>query len=102
MQLTQSVWLLASLVNLQSAKVFQSLIPLSAPPETICLLSYEKAQVKISLVCPMNCLEVAHVLKSQSLKVLSHEEEIKKLLSVDRAKSEIKWLCPVMHFFGTP
>jgi len=49
---TQSVWLLASLVNLQSAKVFHNLIPLSAPPEIIYLLSDEKATEKTSLVCP--------------------------------------------------
>jgi len=75
------VWLLTSLVNLQSARVFQSLIPLSAPEEIICLLSGEKQQVKTSLVCPLNCLVETPVLKSQSLKVLSHEDEIQKLLS---------------------
>jgi len=68
-------------VNLLSAKVFHNLIPLSAPAEMICLLSEEKETVKTSLVCPVNCLVVCPVLKSQSLKVLSHEEEIKKLLS---------------------
>lgn len=50
MQLTQSVWLLASEVNLQSAKVFHNLIPLSAPAEIICLLSGENAQEYTSLV----------------------------------------------------
>jgi hypothetical protein len=68
-------------VNLQSAKVFQSLIDLSAPEEIIYLLSGEKQQVKTSLECPLNLLEQNPVLKSQSLRVLSHEEEIKKLLS---------------------
>lgn len=81
MQLTQSEWLLVSLVNLQSAKVFQSLIPLSAPAEIIYLLSGEKATVKTSLVCPTNLLEVAPVLKSHNLRVLSHEDETQKLLS---------------------
>jgi len=52
------VWLLASLVNLLSAKVFHNLIPLSAPAETIYLLSDEKATVKTSLVCPKNYLVV--------------------------------------------
>jgi len=61
--------------------VFQSLIPLSAPEEMICLLHGEKQQVKTSLVCPLNYLVETPVLKSQSLKVLSHEEEIQKLLS---------------------
>lgn len=78
---TQSVWLLVSLVNLLSARVFHNLIPLSAPAEIIYLLSEEKATVKTSLECPLNYLLVAPVLKSQSLRVLSHEDEIKKLLS---------------------
>jgi len=45
---TQSEWLSFSVVYLQSAKVFQSLISLSAPAEIIYLLSGEKATVKIS------------------------------------------------------
>jgi hypothetical protein len=84
------VWLLTSLVNLQSAKVFQSLIPLSAPEEMICLLSGEKQQVKTSLVCPWNYLVETPVLRSQSLRVLSHDAEIQKLLSWERDKSETK------------
>jgi hypothetical protein len=84
------VWLLTSLVNLQSAMVFQSLIPLSAPEEMIYLLSGEKQQVKTSLVCPWNYLVLTPVLKSQSLRVLSHEEEIQKLLSWEREMSETK------------
>lgn len=75
------MWLLDSLVNLQSARVFHSLIHLSAPEEMICLLSGEKQQVKTSLECPLNCLMVLPDLRSQSLRVLSHEDEIKKLLS---------------------
>jgi hypothetical protein len=51
---TQSVWLFDSDVNLQSESVFQSLMDLSAPDEIIYLLSGEKEQVKISLVCPVN------------------------------------------------
>lgn len=51
-QETQSAWLSLSVVYLQSAKVFQSLISLSAPDEIICLLSGEKETVKTSLVCP--------------------------------------------------
>jgi len=75
------VWLLASLVNLQSAKVFHNLIPLSAPAEMIYLLSDEKATEKTSLVCPKNYLETTPVLISQSLNDLSHDDEIRKLLS---------------------
>lgn len=96
------MWLEVSLVNLQSARLFHNLIDLSAPEEMIYLLSGEKQQVKTSLACPTNLLEQTPVLRSQSLRVLSHEEEIKKLLSTDRDKSETKWLCPVKHFKGYP
>lgn len=75
------MWLFASLVNLFSARVFHNLIPLSAPAEIIYLLSDENATEKTSLVCPVNYLVVTPVLKSQSLRVLSHDDEIKKLLS---------------------
>jgi len=71
------VWLLVSLVNLFSAKVFHNLIPLSAPAEIIYLLSDEKAIEKTSLVCPKNYLVVVPVLKSHNLNDLSHDEEIK-------------------------
>lgn len=77
-------------MNLQSARVFHNLMDLSAPDEIIYLLSGEKQQVKTSLVCPLNYLEQSPVLRSQSLRVLSHEEEIKKLLSYDKDKSETK------------
>lgn len=94
---THSVWLLVSLVNLQSARVFQSLMALSAPEEMICLLSGEKQQVKTSLVCPTNRLVATPVLRSHNLRVLSQEEEIKKLLSWEREMSDTKWLCPVSY-----
>lgn len=102
MQETQSVWLFFSETYLQSASVFQSLISLSHPADKICLLSGEKATEKTSLVCPTNCLDVFPALKSHNLSVLSQEEEIKKLLSLDKAKSETKWLCPVKHLNGIP
>lgn len=96
------MWLEVSLVNLQSARLFQSLMDLSAPEEMIYLLSGEKQQVKTSFKCPTNRLVQTPVLRSQSLRVLSHEEEIKKLLSWERERSETKWLCPVRHFKGCP
>jgi hypothetical protein len=61
---------------LQSAKVFQSLTYLSPPADKIYLLSGEKATVKTSLECPANILVVFPYLKSHSLRVLSHDEEI--------------------------
>jgi len=82
--------------------VFHNLIPLSAPAEIIYLLSEEKATAKTSLVCPLKILVDLPVLKSQSLRVLSHDDEIKKLLSYDKDKSLTKWLCPVIYFKGYP
>lgn len=75
------MWLEVSLVNLHSPTVFHNLMDLSAPEEMIYLLSGEKQQVKTSLACPMNLFLETPVLKSQSLRVLSQEDEIKKLLS---------------------
>ncbi len=90
MQETQSEWLYFSDLYLQSAKVFQSLISLSAPADKIYLLSGEKATEKTSLVCPTNILDVFPALRSQSLRVLSQLEEMTKLLSWERARSEMK------------
>lgn len=87
---TQSVWLPASLVYLHSALTFQSLILFSVPAEKIYLLSAEKAHVKTSPVCPKNYLVVTPALKSQSLKVLSHDDERQNALSFDKARSETK------------
>ena len=83
---------------LQSARVFQSLISLSAPEEIIYLLSGEKLTVKTSFLWPMNYLMVSPVLRSHSLKVLSHDEEIQKFPSFEREMSDTKWLCPFKHF----
>jgi hypothetical protein len=77
-------------MNLFSPLVFHNLIPLSAPAEMIYLLSGENEQVNTSLVCPVNRLFVLHVFKSHSLIVLSHDEEIRKLLSLDNDISEMK------------
>lgn len=102
MLLTQSVWLLASLVNLQSAIVFHNLIPLSAPAEIIYLLSGEKATVNTSFVCPTKWRVALHVLKSHNLKVLSQELEIINKLSWDNATSLTKWLWPCNDLWGIP
>jgi len=99
---THSLWLLVSLVYLQSANVFQSLKVLSAPAEMICLLSKEKVHERTSLVWPTNFLLVLPVLKSQSLKVLSHDEDKAYMLSCDNWTSETKWLWPVNDLNGTP
>jgi hypothetical protein len=73
---TQSLWLLSSDVNLQSAIVFQSLISRSAPAEITYLLSGENATVKTSRVCPTKVREVFPAFKSHKRKVLSHDDEI--------------------------
>lgn len=78
------------MVYLFSAKVFQSLISLSAPEEIICLLSLEKLTVKTSFLCPVNCLTVWPVLTFQSLKVLSHEDEIQNSPVKESERSETK------------
>ena len=56
--------------------MFQSLAYLSPPADNIYPLSGEKATVKTSLMCPANILVVFPYLKSHSLRVLSHDEEI--------------------------
>ena len=61
--------------NLHSPKVFQSLMVLSLEAETICLLSAENETERTSLVCPTNRRVVDPVLRSQSRRVWSHDEE---------------------------
>jgi hypothetical protein len=61
--------------NLHSPKVFQSLIVLSREAETICLLSAEKETERTSAVWPTNRRVVDPVLRSQSRRVWSHDEE---------------------------
>jgi len=46
------------MVYLQTPSVFHNLMVLSLEPETICLLSAEKATLKTSLVWPLNILVV--------------------------------------------
>jgi len=101
-QETQSVWLFLSDVNLQSAKVFQSLISLSAPADKTYLLSGEKATDKTSLVCPVNILVDFPAFKSHNLRVLSQDEETMKQFSWERAKSVTKWLWPWKALNGYP
>lgn len=96
------MWLFLSEVYLQSAKVFHNLMSLSAPQDKICLLSGEKATDKTSLVCPLNCFLAFPAFKSQRMRVLSHEEEMMKKFSWERAKSVTKWLCPVKALNGYP
>lgn len=55
--------------------MFHKMIFLSAPADKIYLLSGEKATVKTSLVCPLNCLDVFPAFKSHNLRVLSQEAE---------------------------
>lgn len=63
------------IVYLHSPMVFHSLMVLSRDPETICLLSTEKATDNTSLLCPRKRRVVAPVVRSQSLRVPSQEPE---------------------------
>lgn len=82
--------------------MFHNLIDLSAPAEIIYLLSGENPTENTSFVWPLNYLTVFPSLKSQSLRVLSHEADKTKLFSLDRARSDTKWLCPKSYFMARP
>jgi len=100
--LTHSVWPWSSIVYLHSPKVFQSLIVLSLLPDTICLLSPEKATLNTSLLCPTNLRAVVPVLRSQSLNVASQDPERANWPSDEITTSWTKWECPVRALFGKP
>lgn len=74
-QETHSVWPLSVMVNLQSPRVFHSLMERSREPETIWRLSAEKDTDRTSLVWPTKRRVVVPVASSQSLRVLSHEAD---------------------------
>merc|ERR1719217_1080622 len=95
-QLTQSVCISSTIVYLHSARVFQSLMVLSRLPDTICLLSPEKATLKTSLVCPWNVRAVAPVFKSHKRMVLSQEAERANWPSEERTTSCTHSLWPPM------
>merc|ERR1719383_872968 len=87
------------MVYLQTPSVFHSLIVRSREPETICLLSAEKATLRTSFVCPTNLRVVVPIVKSQRRRVLSQDPERANCPSDDMTTSETKWLWPVKHFF---
>ena len=87
---TQSWWPSSWMVYLHWARVFHSLMVLSLLAETICLLSAEKATESTSLVWSSNLLVVLPVLRSQSLRVLSHDPDRAKCPSEERTTSEMK------------
>merc|ERR1719454_1752796 len=93
-ELIQSVCMSSTMVYLHSAKVFQSLIVLSRLPETICLLSPEKATLLTSFVCPWNVRTVAPVLRSHSLMVLSQDPDNANWPSEESTVLAIGSLCP--------
>lgn len=74
-QETHSVWPLSVMVNLQSPRVFHSLMERSREPETIWRLSAEKDTDRTSLVWPTKRRVVVPVASSQSLRVLSQEAD---------------------------
>ena len=72
---THSVWPFSVMVNLQSPRVFQSLMERSLDPETIWRLSAEKDTDRTSLVCPTKRRVVWPVDSSQRRRVLSQEAD---------------------------
>lgn len=80
--------------NLHSPRVFQSLMVRSRDPETICRLSAENETERTSAVCPTNRRVVSPVLRSQSRRVWSHDDERANWPSDEITTSETKWLCP--------
>jgi len=90
------------MVHLQVPFTFQSLIFLSQPPDKIILQSGEKQHEKTSLVCPKNLWATLPCLNSHNLMVLSHEADKAHRLSLERAKSLMKWSCPKSYLCGYP
>ncbi len=99
---TQSWWPSSWMVYLHWARVFHSLMVLSRLPDTICLLSAEKATDMTSLVWSSNLRVVLPVPKSQRRRVLSQEPERAKWPSEDRTTSLTKWWWPCRRLWGTP
>ena len=74
-QETHSVWPLSVMVNLQSPRVFHSLMVRSREPETIWRLSAEKETDRTAVVWPTKRRVVVPVASSQRRRVLSHEAD---------------------------
>lgn len=72
---THSEWPLSVMVNLQSPRVFHSLMVRSREPETIWRLSAEKETDRTSLVWPTKRRVVVPVDSSHRRRVLSHEAD---------------------------
>lgn len=85
------MWPLSVMVNLQSPKVFHSLIVRSRDPDTICLLSAEKETERTSLVWPTKVRVVLPVDSSHSRRVLSQEEDRAYAPSEEMTQSETMW-----------
>jgi len=94
------MWLFFSVVYLHSALLLNNLITLSAPDDKIYLLSGENATVKTSFECPTNLDAHDPVSKFHRRRSWSQDEEIKNLLSFERAKSVTKCEWPYKDFFG--
>ena len=99
-QETHSVWPSSWMLNLHSPRVFQSLMVRSREPETIWRLSAENETERTSPVWPTKRLVVRPVLRSQSRRVWSHDDERANWPSDEMTTSETKWLWPLRTFFG--
>jgi len=91
-QLTQSVWPSSVMLNLQSPRVFHSLMVRSRLPDTIWRLSGLKLTLMTSPVWPTKRRVVAPVFKSQRRSDLSHEAERANWPSDEITTSDTKWL----------
>merc|ERR1719309_713354 len=99
-QETQSLWPSSWMVYLHWARVFHSLMVLSLDPETICLLSAEKATDRTSLEWDSNRRVEVPVPMSHRRRVWSHEPDRAKWPSLERTTSETKCPWPVSLFWG--
>lgn len=97
---THSEWPSSVMLNLHSPSVFHSLMVRSRDPETIWRLSAENETERTSEVWPTNRRVVRPVLRSQSLRVLSHEDERANWPSDEMTTSETKPLWPCRIRFG--
>merc|ERR1711904_57434 len=90
------------MVYLHSPRVFHSLMVLSRDPDTICLLSAEKATERTSLSCPTKRRVVRPVLRSHRRSVPSHDLDSANWPSEEMTTSCTKCPCPRRAFLGYP
>ena len=73
---TRKIRQLTWMVYLQTPRVFHSLMVLSLDPDTICLLSAEKATLSTSLECPVNWRVVCPLQQYQQNIIICRQDEL--------------------------